>query len=222
MKRQVVIGFIGTQLDASGGGAGRWEKWRPTVSLGMHEDFAVDRMELLVDQRRFRRLSEQLVEDMQAVSPDTEVKVHDVHLADPWDFEQVYAALFDFVADYPFDTEHEDYLVHITTGTHVVQICWFLLAEARYLPGRLIQTSPPRKQKVGDPGSFAIIDLDLARYDRIAQRFAHVRAETAEFLKSGIETRSPAFNGTSTELLLAIRSPPESFNEALANRTSTS
>ncbi|HWS26107.1 MAG TPA: RNA repair transcriptional activator RtcR family protein, partial [Xanthomonadales bacterium] len=67
MKRQVVIGFIGTQLDASGGGAGRWEKWRPTLSLGMHEDFAVDRMELLVDQRRFRRLSEQLIEDMQAV-----------------------------------------------------------------------------------------------------------------------------------------------------------
>lgn len=194
MKRQVVIGFIGTQLDGTSGGAGRWEKWRPTVSLGMHEDFAVDRMELLVDQRRFRRLSAQLIEDMKSVSPDTELKVHDVHLADPWDFEQVYAALFDFVADYPFDTEHEDYLVHITTGTHVVQICWFLLAEARYLPGRLIQTAPPRQQRAGNPGSYAIIDLDLARYDRIAQRFADLRTQTTEFLKSGIETRSPAFN----------------------------
>ncbi|AVS94830.1 transcriptional regulator, partial [Paracidovorax avenae] len=45
-KRNVVIGFIGTQLD-SGQGAGRWAKWRPTVSLVQHEDMLVDRMELL-------------------------------------------------------------------------------------------------------------------------------------------------------------------------------
>ena len=194
MKRQVVFGFIGTQLDATGGGAGRWEKWRPTVSLGMHEDWALDRIELLVDQRRFKSLTSQVVADLKTVSPDTEARVHDLHLADPWDFEQVYSALFDFIRTYPFDGEHEDYYVHITTGTHVVQICWFLLAEARYLPGRLIQTSPPRRQKAGDPGSYAIIDLDLARYDRIAQRFANLRAETTEFLKSGIETRSAMFN----------------------------
>jgi len=38
MKTKVVIGFVGTQLDA-GDGPGRWERWRPTVSLGLHEDF---------------------------------------------------------------------------------------------------------------------------------------------------------------------------------------
>lgn len=194
MKRQVVFGFIGTQLDATGGGAGRWEKWRPTVSLGMHEDLALDRIELLVDQRRFKALTSQVVADLKTVSPDTAVRVHDLYLADPWDFEQVYSALFDFVRAYTFDAEHEDYYVHITTGTHVVQICWFLLAESRYLPGRLLQASPPRKQKAGDPGSYAIIDLDLARYDPIAQRFANLRADTTEFLKSGIETRSAMFN----------------------------
>ncbi|MCW2414627.1 MULTISPECIES: RNA repair transcriptional activator RtcR family protein [unclassified Sphingobium] len=32
-------------------------------------------------------------------------------------------------------------LLHITTGAHVAQICLFLLTEARYLPGRLLQTS---------------------------------------------------------------------------------
>jgi sigma54-dependent transcription regulator len=36
--------------------------------------------------------------------------------------------------------------VHITTGTHVAQICWFLLTEARYLPASLLQTSPARKK----------------------------------------------------------------------------
>lgn len=192
-KPLVVIGFLGTSLD-SGSGAGRWEKWRPTVSLGMFEDLWVDRIELLADARRFGDLTKQVQADLAMQSPQTRVNAHDLYLQDPWDFEAVYAALMDFVRAYPFDPEREDYLVHITTGTHVAQICWFLLTEARFLPARLMQTSPPRKQRAGDPGSFSIIDLDLARYDRIAQRFADERLETAQFLKSGIQTRSPAFN----------------------------
>lgn len=44
-KKNVVIGFLGTQLDA-GQGAGRWSKWRPTVSLVQHEDTLIDRLEL--------------------------------------------------------------------------------------------------------------------------------------------------------------------------------
>ena len=193
MKPQVVIGFLGTTIDA-GLGPGRWEKWRPTVSLGMQPDFAPQRIELLLDQRRFGKLAQQVIADIATHAPDTKVRLHDVYLADPWDFEGVYAALFDFARGYAFDSEHEDYLIHITTGTHVAQICWFLLAEARYVPARLIQTAPPRKQRAGDPGSWSIIDLDLARYDRIAQRFAQVSEETTTFLKSGIETRSAAFN----------------------------
>ena len=193
MKRKVVIGFLGTQLDA-GQGKNRWEKWRPTVSLGMFEDFGADRIELLVDQRRFKTVVGQVLEDLRELSPDTELRVHDFRVADPWDFEQMYGGLYEFVRNYEFDMEHEDYLVHITTGTHVAQICWFLLTEARFVPGRLLQTSPPRKQRAGEAGMHSIIDLDLARYDRIAQRFALESAETTSFLKSGIATRSPAFN----------------------------
>ncbi len=192
-RRQVVIGFIGTTMDA-GDGPGRWEKWRPTVSLGMFEDLLLDRIELLCDQRRHGKLAQRVVKDLREVSPETQVRVHDFYVDNPWDFERMYAALHDFARAYAFDTEHEDYLVHIATGTHVAQICLFLLTESRDLPARLLQTSPPRKQKVGDPGSHAIIDLDLARYDQIARRFAREREETTVFLKSGIATRSVAFN----------------------------
>ena len=62
MKPQVVIGFLGTQLDA-GQGAGRWDKWRPTVALGMHEDFLVHRLELLVDLRRYGDTARQVQQD---------------------------------------------------------------------------------------------------------------------------------------------------------------
>jgi transcriptional regulatory protein RtcR len=192
-KRQVVFGMLGTQLDA-GSGPGRWEKWRPTVALGMHEDFQLDRLELLLDQRRFGKLAQQVKDDLAQVSPASEVRLHDNYLVDPWEFEGVYARLHDFLASYPFLPDEEDYYVHITTGTHVTQICWFLLTESRHFPGRLLQTSPPRKQASGDPGSHAVIDLDLSRYDHIAQRFAQQQLQDRDLLKGGIATRNPAFN----------------------------
>jgi transcriptional regulatory protein RtcR len=196
MKKTVVFGFLGTQLDYGGKGAARWERWRPTVSLCQQQDLVVDRLELLHDVRS-RGLAERIRLDIESVSPETEVRRVEVEIRDPWDFEEVYTALHDLYRSYPFDTEHEDYLIHITTGTHVAQICWFLLAEARFLPARLLQTSPPRKSDTADTaGTYKIIDLDLSRYNKIAQRFARDHVESLTFLKAGIATRNAGFNGT--------------------------
>ncbi len=101
----------------------------------------------------------------------------------------------------------EEYWIHITTGTHVVQICMFLMTEARFFPGRLVQTSPPRRQGSNAPGNYALIDLDLSRYDQIAQRFSLEQAEGVAFLKSGIATSNPAFNTMIDEIeRVAIKS----------------
>ena len=195
MKKTVVFGFLGTQLDYGGKGSGRWDKWRPSVGLCQQEDLLIDRFELLHDARS-RGLAERIRLDIETVSPETEVRRVEIELADPWDFEEVYTTLHALASGYQFDTDKEDYLVHITTGTHVAQICWFLLAEARYLPARLLQTSPPRKKDVANSiGSAEIIDLDLSRYDKIAQRFRREHDDTVSFLKSGIATRSALFNG---------------------------
>ncbi|WP_420007335.1 RNA repair transcriptional activator RtcR [Xanthomonas sacchari] len=192
-RPQVVFGMLGTQLD-SGSGPGRWEKWRPTVALGMHEDFLLSRLELLTDLRRYQKLAEVVREDLGQVSPETQVQLHDTYLADPWDFEGVYATLHDFFAGYTFRPDEEDYYLHITTGSHVSQICGFLLTESRHFPGRLLQTSPPRKQGSGEAGAYTVIDLDLSRYDRIAQRFQQQQLQDRALLKSGIATRNAAFN----------------------------
>ncbi len=190
MRPLVVIGFLGTTLDRARG-ASRWENWRPTVDLCRHDDLEVARFELLT-QRRFASLTQQVSDDIRSVSPDTVVRDHAIELADPWDFEAVYGALHDFAREYPF-RDGEDYLVHMTTGTHVAQICLFLLTETRHFPARLVQTSPPRKQAAG-PGTYSIIDLDLSKYDRLASRFRKEQQESLSFLKSGIATRNDAFN----------------------------
>jgi transcriptional regulatory protein RtcR len=191
MADNVVIGVLGSTLDR--GGPDRWSQWRPTVDLCRHEDLLIRRFELL-SQPSFRRLAEEVMGDLRTVSPETEVRLHDLALDDPWDFEEVYGALHDFARAYPFRPDEEHYLVHMTTGTHVVQICLFLLTESRDIPGRLIQASPPRRRSDGGPGTCTIIDLDLSKYDRLASRFHRAQREGLSFLKSGIDTRNAEFN----------------------------
>ncbi|MTH48515.1 RNA repair transcriptional activator RtcR [Intestinirhabdus alba] len=207
MRKTIAFGFIGTVLDNVGYGSQRWEKWRPTLCLCQQETLIVHRLELLYDARS-RSLFNRLKTDIASVSPETEVIGVEIAIRNPWDFEEVYACLHDFVRGHTFHPEEEDYLVHITTGTHVAQICWFLLAEARYLPARLAQTSPPRKKApLYSAGEVAIIDLDLSRYNAIAARFTRERTETLTFLKSGIETRNPHFNRMIEQIeRVAIRS----------------
>jgi transcriptional regulatory protein RtcR len=124
MKPLVVIGFLGSTLDASKFGPSRWSKWRPSVGLAMHEDLRVDRF-VMLHGAAHTRLADYIAEDIAGVSPETTVDKHVLDFHDPWDFEEVYGKLLDFARAYPFDPEAEDYLVHITTGTHVAQICLF-------------------------------------------------------------------------------------------------
>ncbi|MCB9633878.1 MAG: sigma 54-interacting transcriptional regulator [Sandaracinus sp.] len=195
----VVLGFYGSTLDAPKG-VQRWKRWRPTLSLLQHDDLLVDRLELLCSPNTDLRV---FLDDAKRLSPDTEVRRHDFVVEDAWDFEQVYEALHAFARGFPFDAERERYLVHLTTGTHVAQICLFLLTENGFFPASLLQSSPPRRareaeREPGDEierrGDYAIIDLDLARYERIARRFDAEREERTGFLKAGIATHDAGFN----------------------------
>jgi transcriptional regulatory protein RtcR len=192
MKETVVIGLLGPVLD-QGGGNKRWERWRPTVSICQQEDLLIRKF-IILYQRRYSRLLKQAIDDIRHVSPETEVVPHAIEFDNPWDFEEVYSALHDFARTFPFDPETEEYLVHITTGTHVAQICLFLLTESRHFPARLIQTSPSQQLENKTAGDYAIIDLDLSKYDRIAMRFNQERQDDISLLKSGINTRNHPFN----------------------------
>jgi transcriptional regulatory protein RtcR len=199
MKPVTVIGFLGSTLDAAKFGPSRWMKWRPTVSIVMHEELRVDRF-VLIHGRAHQSLADQITADIADVSPETLVEPHIIDFTDAWDFEEVYGKLLDFAQAQAFDPEAEDFLIHITTGTHVAQICLFLLTEAHYLPGRLLQTQPRRGAGPDAAGSWNVIDLDLSRYDSIATRFAVAQGNNTAFLKSGIETRNPAFNALIDEI----------------------
>ncbi|MBP2808808.1 RNA repair transcriptional activator RtcR [Acinetobacter baumannii] len=202
-KKTVVIGFVGSTLD-QGRRPDRWQRWRPTISLLMHEDLLVDELVLLHD-RQHHNLVKSIAADAKEISPQTEVSGHKVSIRDPWDFAEVYGALYDFVKTYPFDVEKNNYLLHITTGTHVAQICWYLLVDAHYLPAQLIQSSP--NQHKTSEGEYRIIDLDLSRYDVLKQRFDDEQKQNWQQLKANISTHNKAFNQLIEEVeLVATRS----------------
>ncbi|OTG90217.1 RNA repair transcriptional activator RtcR [Acinetobacter sp. ANC 3832] len=202
-KKTVVIGFVGSTLD-QGKNPERWQRWRPTMSLLMHEDLIIDELVLLHD-RRNAGLFEFLKKDAQQLSPHTQMISQKVNIRDAWDFSDMYGALYDFVKSYAFDTENNQYLLHITTGTHVAQICWYLLIDAHYLPAKLIQSSPTGKQQ--PEGEYRIIDLDLSRYAALTQRFENEKTENWQQLKANIATKNKGFNQLIQEVeLVAIRS----------------
>ncbi|WP_018691270.1 RNA repair transcriptional activator RtcR [Algicola sagamiensis] len=202
--KTVCYSLLGTQLDYAGKSENRWHKWRPNISLCMQDDLLINEL-VLIYQEQDRALVKQVCEDIRTVSPDTHVTFQKIPFADPWDFEEVYAKLHQFLSTQQF-SETNDYFINVTTGTHVVQICWFLLTESRHFPGRLIQVSPGKNDE-RTKGSYQLIDLNLEKYDQIAARFKADALEGEDFLKDGIQTQNAQFNAMIRQLeTVAIRS----------------
>ena len=190
-NKTAVIGFLGTTLD-NGFNDKRWQRWRPTVSLGLHDELLVDELHILYS-KRDKRLFKIIVDDVAQVSPNTTVIGHHVALASPWDFADVYTELYDFAAGFNFQ-DNTDYLLHLTTGTHVAQICWFLLVEAGFIPADLIQTSPcPRPDQADPQGRYQVIDLDVSRYDGLRERFEAEKQQHWQTLQANLVTQNAAY-----------------------------
>ena len=96
MKPLVVIGFLGSTLDASKFGPSRWNKWRPTVGLTHARGSAGRSLRSAPRQPRTRGSPTMSPRTSPSVSPETTVEPRLLDFADPWDFEEVYGKLLDF------------------------------------------------------------------------------------------------------------------------------
>ena len=213
-KKNIVFSFLGNVLDQRGKGKKRWTRWRPTIDICNHPEWPIYRLELIYHTQD-RKLLEEIILDIKTIAPDTQVNPIPVQIQDPWDFEEVYTCLLDIAKNYTFNNEQKNYYLNITTGTHVMQICWFLLAESRFYPARLLQSSPPARpsaspenlaaEPIANPplcpsGQINIIDLNLNRYDQILTRFQQYATQATELLKSGIATKNRHYNQLINEI----------------------
>ncbi|MBR4170784.1 MAG: RNA repair transcriptional activator RtcR [Kiritimatiellae bacterium] len=195
--KTTVISVLGTQKDAHGGaGPQRWDTWRPTIGLVQQENLPIDELHLIFNEA-FMSLAERIRADIKLVSPKTTVIFDIIELVNPWDFEEVFEKFYDYIQSRCFHDDKRQYYIHMSTGSHVEQICLFLLAESHCIRAKLVQTTPKEGhvRHSNDPkGICTIIDLDLSRYDKLAKRFERDRQNDLSFLKQGIETRNAAFN----------------------------
>jgi len=193
--KTVVFGILGSVMDRASRRRGRWEnrwdKWRPTVALFQQDDMQIDHFCMLHNDSE-ADLARDLIADIQALSPQTKVDALALNFDSPWDLASVYLTLSSFLKKQSFSQSRNDYYFHITTGSHIQQICIFLVTEARLFPGKLLQSSPNLDDRQQYP--IQIIDLDLSRYDEIASRFKQEHLEGTDYLKAGIQTRNKAFN----------------------------
>lgn len=194
-NKTVVFGILGSVMDRASRRRGRWdsrwEKWRPTVALFQQDEMPIDHFCLLHNDAE-ADLAMDLIADIQALSPDTKVEALNLNFDSPWDLASVYLTLSSFLKRQTFSQSRNDYYFHITTGSHIQQICIFLVTEARLFPGKLLQSSPKLDDRQQYP--IQVIDLDLSRYDEIASRFKQEHLEGTDYLKAGIQTRNKAFN----------------------------
>ena len=65
--KTAVIGFLGTTLD-NGFNDKRWQRWRPNVSLCLHDDLLVDELHILYS-KRDKRLFNVIVDDVAKSAP---------------------------------------------------------------------------------------------------------------------------------------------------------
>ncbi len=193
----VVFSFYDPELDSPAEDP-KEQKWRPTISLLSDSEFKIDRLVFLVDPK-FETAGDKLIEEFATTSPGTVIEKEIFDIEDIWDYAEVFAYLYDLSERYAF-TESESYYTHMSTGTHVFRICWYLLIEARLMPAKMLQSFPIFKEGELTGAGIRDLDLELEKYDQLAKRFEKRRNEGKNFLKQGIQTKNAHFNALIDEI----------------------
>lgn len=195
-----LIGFLGIQKDSRGYDEKRWSKFRPSIGLCMQDDLSINNYYVLYDVRFINQM-DFLKKDIEQVSPETNVIPVEMNFTDPFDPMEALEKQLDFVSSLP---EGKDYLINLTTGTHINQLAWFKLVEENFINAKLVQAFGISRKDKGSKhivakdkarGYYNIIDFKLEKYDRYFALLDNQKVSSEDFLKSGIDTRNDQYNG---------------------------
>lgn len=193
--KHVVVSILGTRKDDPAINSS--SEWSPSVAIVQHKErFLVDEYHLVYN-KGYRELAEKVQKRIESESITTEVHLDEIPLNDPWDFDEVSIAFFDYVKRPCFHRDNTEYLVHINTGTNVERICLFWLVHSNYIKARLIQfTTDENKAK----HELRVIDLNRTDNTALTSRIKGMSLEGITFLKDGIQTQNKQYNDTIDEL----------------------
>ena len=194
-----LIAFLGVQKDNRGLDNRRWERFRPSVSICMHDDLVIDNY-YIIYQGKFKRQLDFLAKDIKKVSPNTNIIPVEMNFTDPFDPLEALEKQLEFVSSLD---DKDSYIINITTGTHTNQLAWFKLVENNFIDAKLIQNFSVSKRKKEENnlsdeeyvrGYYKLIDFKLERYDRYFTLLSEVSKSSEDFLKLGINTLNQKYN----------------------------
>ena len=142
-RSRIVIGFLGTTLDAAarpsaGRNGGRRSRCASTKTSASTASSCIHDGAHASARRAGRPPTSP------RVSPETRGARHVIDLRDPWDFEEVYGELHDFARAYPFDPEARG-LSRPHHHRHPCRADLLVPADRGALhPGQLLQLTPPQ------------------------------------------------------------------------------
>ncbi len=119
----------------------------------------------------YRDMSEKISRKMKSFSTDSDisVKIVDLDIESPVDFDLVYKAMLDKSRTVieEDELESEEIMINVTSGTPTMCTCWVLLAQANLIPNaKLIQSFETRfQQKYGK--SCQEVDLNIDDFPEI-------------------------------------------------------
>jgi transcriptional regulatory protein RtcR len=191
MTKTVMYSFLGSDLDG-GFQEKRWNRWRPNVGVSASTDPVIDTLVLLYD-KRHSELATLVAADAKvaSTSPGFAVVLKEVEL-NPYDLKDTFLMMEELRANTVFEPD-TNYLLNITTGTHIMQIVCFLMIESKRWPGLLAQCGPTGTRK-NIESTITLIDLDLRSFDPIMARYRMQNLEGEDWLKQGIPTLNQPFN----------------------------
>jgi two-component system NtrC family response regulator len=114
-----------------------------------HESFAI--VHLFYNTQEYLRRASGIFEALQRRKPDTAVTYVEIPVDDPTDYEALYETMQHRCLG--ILEEHGDgveYSIATSSGTPQMQTCWLLLVLGGVVPARLIQVTPPHKQRDGE------------------------------------------------------------------------
>ena len=139
---------------------------------------------------------------IERLSQDTRVTLEKIDIGDGHDFENVYLKLKAFFQEHQAlfkDRTNTRYFVNVTAGTHVSQMCLFLLIQERLIPAEVVQVyRDVRDEEKGYRGKCNITNIVLTSeeyaHSRIHEEQEQEAGDNEAFLKKHIKTNSPAYN----------------------------
>lgn len=201
MSKSVMISFLGTSLDA-GFKDKRKARWRPNVGVALACDPRIDKLILLHEQNH-KELAERVRDDAAALRMDFEVELMEIE-SNPFELSSTFLMVLQLGERLTFNPDDRYYL-NISTGTHIHQISFFMMAESKRWPVKLVQCVDAKTENLAS--SIQVIDLDLSRYDAIMNRYPVGSAEDVDRLKHNIPTRNARYNALIEKIqTVALRS----------------